>query len=59
MRVTRVAALDNAGTKGARSGILRGLGETVPGDNSHTENTADAAEDEGDDAAGSEATMTC
>lgn len=45
MRVTRVATVDNAGAEGARSGILRGLGETVPGDDGHTEDTADAAED--------------
>lgn len=55
MRVSRVAAVNNAGTERARGGILRGLGEAVPGDDGNTEDATDAAEDEGDDAAGREA----
>ena len=59
MRVTRVANVDNAGTECARSIILRDLGESVPGDDGYTKDTADAAEDEGDDASGGEAVTTC
>lgn len=38
-----------------RVGCARGRCETVPGDNGHTEDAGDAAEDESDDTTGGEA----